>query len=81
MAQRKVQRTKQVQATTKTRAATSASGRLNTVEALRAECERLTAELEAARSEIAELTTQRDGAINRIDWVLDSLKTLLEAES
>jgi predicted RNase H-like nuclease (RuvC/YqgF family) len=81
MAQRKVQRTKQVQATTKTRSGAAASGRPNTVEGLRAECERLTSELEAARAEIAELTSQRDGAINRIDWVLDALETMLEAES
>lgn len=43
---------------------------------LRAKCAALTAELGAARAQIAELEAARRDAINRIDWVLDSLQSL-----
>lgn len=43
-----------------------------------AEIERLNAELAAAQSRIGELERQRDEAINRIDWVIDALKGLIE---
>jgi len=43
---------------------------------LRAERARLGAELEAAQTRIAELEAARVDAINRIDWVIDSLQSL-----
>lgn len=39
------------------------------------------AELEAARRRIIELESMHDLAVNRIDWVLDSLHNLVEQES
>ena len=43
---------------------------------LRAERAALVAELEAAKQRIAALETARAEAINRIDWVIDSLQGL-----
>jgi predicted RNase H-like nuclease (RuvC/YqgF family) len=79
MAQRKLQ-TKQVAPRAKVRVASAGRARPETVEGLRAECERLASELAAAREEIEDLNTRRDSAINRIDWVLDSLNSLPEAD-
>ena len=47
---------------------------------LERERDTLKAELEAARAEIATLQQQRDQIVNRIDWIIDSLHTLLEDE-
>ena len=83
MAERKGQRSGQASA--RVRAASPARGQPdpipNTVAGLRAECARLEAELEAARAEVAELRSRHDDALNRIDWVIDSLNTLAEDES
>ncbi len=61
--------------------APAASGPANDT---RSEIERerdiLKAELETARAEIAALQQQRDQIVNRIDWIIDSLHTLLEDE-
>ena len=51
------------------------------VEALRAECASLKAELTAAREEIARLEKRQELVVNRIDWVIDSLHNLLEDEA
>lgn len=42
---------------------------------------RLEAELAAARKRIAELESMHDDAVNRIDWVIDSLQTLIADQS
>jgi chromosome segregation ATPase len=57
-------------------ASTAARGEAQTVDALRAECERLKAELTQSRAEIADLRERQSQVLNRIDWVLDSLDSL-----
>lgn len=47
-------------------------------ETLMAECRRLRAELATAKTEIRDLQSQRAALVNRIDWVIDSLHTLIE---
>ena len=83
MAERKGQRSGQAGA--RVRAANPARGQADTVPdtvaALRVECARLKADLEAARAEVADLRGRQDDVLNRIDWVLDSLNTLAEDES
>ncbi|CFW99877.1 conserved protein of unknown function [Candidatus Filomicrobium marinum] len=49
--------------------------------ALKKERDSLRAELTAAKKRIAELEAINENAVNRIDWVLDSLHTLLEKKS
>lgn len=53
------------------------SGDLN----LRSENARLRAELATAQQRIAELEQRTADALNRIDWVLDSLHSLRESET
>jgi uncharacterized coiled-coil DUF342 family protein len=76
MAQKKGSRQAQVAA----RASAAGGGvtRLEpqSVEAWRQECDRLRAELQAAREEIATLRSRQEQVLNRIDWVLDSLDSL-----
>lgn len=45
---------------------------------LLAENERLSTELAAAKVRIGELEKQRSDAINRIDWVIDTLQNLVD---
>lgn len=45
--------------------------------ALKAEMERLRAELDAARDAIASLEQARDQALDRIAWITDSLHNLI----
>jgi outer membrane murein-binding lipoprotein Lpp len=66
------------------KSAASSGGLQATVERLEAkvsvlkhERDRMAADLAAARAEIASLEKARRDAINRIDWVIDSLQTLL----
>lgn len=47
---------------------------------LESERERLTAALEKAESRIRALEEGRDQVLNRIDWVIDSLRSLIETE-
>lgn len=42
------------------------------------EIERLRAELETARKRIAELEAQHENLVNRIDWAIDSLHSLID---
>ncbi len=42
------------------------------------EIDRLRAELEAARKRIAELEAQHESLVNRIDWAIDSLHSLID---
>ena len=51
---------------------------IETVASLKQERELLLAKLEAAEKRIAELEANQLAAINRIDWVLDSLATVSE---
>jgi hypothetical protein len=48
--------------------------------ALERECETLRAELEAARTRVASLEKARTEVVNRIDWIVDSLHSLKQAE-
>jgi hypothetical protein len=48
---------------------------------LEEKCKRLEGELAAARERVAELEQLNEEAINRIDWVIDSLQTLLESQT
>jgi hypothetical protein len=48
--------------------------------ALEGECESLRAELEAARVRVASLEKARTEVVNRIDWIVDSLRGLKQAE-
>ncbi len=45
---------------------------------LESERDRLMAELEKAQGRIRELEEGRDQVLNRIDWVIDSLKSLID---
>ncbi len=47
---------------------------------LESERERLTTALEKAESRIRALEEGRDQVLNRIDWVIDSLRSLIETE-
>ena len=51
------------------------------IQALRAERNDLRAELAAAKQRISQLEAINEEAVNRIDWVLDSLHSLLEQQS
>jgi hypothetical protein len=48
------------------------------IQALKAERDDLRTELAAAKQRISELEAVNEAAVNRIDWVLDSLHSLLE---
>ncbi len=47
---------------------------------LESERDRLLAELEKAESRIRALEEGRDQVLNRIDWVIDSLRSLIDTE-
>jgi len=48
------------------------------IKSLERECERLKTQLAEANERIAALEQRRAEAVNRIDWVLDSLHNVLE---
>ena len=48
--------------------------------AMAAERDAALAELAAARAQITALEAARSQAVNRIDWIIDSLKTVIEGE-
>ncbi|MEQ8825866.1 MAG: DUF4164 family protein [Filomicrobium sp.] len=57
----------------------SAMGRLETkVKQLQGERDQLKADLKAAETRIKELEAQQSDAVNRIDWVIDSLHNILD---
>ncbi len=58
-------------------AAVAATGRARTGD-LEAECGRLRAELETAGKRIRALEAQQKQLLDRIDWAIDSLKSLRE---
>ena len=62
------------------RASDSKSLRKPAVEDLAAENDRLRAELAVAQQRIAELEQRTTDALNRIDWVVDSLHNLAQNE-
>ena len=78
MAERKAQRQKQVQPRAKAAVRAVASADPRGPDGWRRECERLRAELQVARDEIAALRSREEQALNRIDWVLDSLNGALQ---
>lgn len=51
------------------------------LKALQGERDGLHSELNAARARIAELEALQKDAVNRIDWVIDSLHNLVEEKS
>lgn len=51
------------------------------VRALQDERDKLREELDEARRTIATLEASQTDAVNRIDWVIDSLHTLIEEKS
>lgn len=51
------------------------------VKSLRNERDTLAKELEAARGQISELESAQTDAINRIDWVIDSLHNLMDQKN
>ena len=48
------------------------------IKSLERECERLKTQLAEANERVAALEQRRAEAVNRIDWVLDSLHNVLE---
>ena len=56
-------------------AAASAAPDTPTIDSLLVEIENLRDELTAAHERIYDLERRRDDVLNRIDWILDSLKT------
>lgn len=81
MAQRKVQRASKGQPRAKSLGKAALRAEPRSSDDWRRECERLKAELEAARQEIASLRARQEQVLNRIDWVLDSLDSLSQSES
>ncbi len=81
MAQTKAQRQKVVGPRVKPSVGTAISAEPHTMEGWRQECERLSAELLAAREEITSLRSRQEQVLNRIDWVLDALDSFPDGES
>jgi hypothetical protein len=77
--QRKGQRSRLAKVHAEPRAGAHKTPRNRTENAMKQECDRLRAELEAARAEIADLRARQTEVLNRIDWVLDALDGLDEA--
>lgn len=81
MAQRAQQKSKPGSARQKPAASSSAAGAREIEErckALERERDELKASLEAARERITALEESRGQIANRIDWVIESLQTLVE---
>lgn len=76
MAQRKVQRQKQVPPRGKAAVRAVVRQEPQNPDGWRRECERLRDELANARDEIAQLRERQEQVLNRIDWVIDSLDSL-----
>lgn len=78
MAERKRQRARQAQPGSRISGALRSAP--ETLAGVCAERDRLRRELEAARAEIEALKDKQKQALDRIDWALDSLKSLAEAD-
>ena len=76
MAPRKAQRQKKAQPRAKAAVKVVARSDPTTLDGWRLECERVRAELQAAREEVAAMRVREEQVLNRIDWVLDSLDGL-----
>ena len=63
--------------TTRTRTTAAPAAKKSAASQLRTERDSLKAKLAAAEARIAELQSQHEEAINRIDWVIDSLQSAL----
>lgn len=84
MAQRKQQRTRSAAAVAPERATRRPAAErrtADTLETLKSERDELKRQLEAAHQRIAALEKQKEDAVNRIDWVIDSLNTLLDSDA
>jgi hypothetical protein len=79
--QRKGQRSKPAKVRATARAGAYKTPGNRSESSLKKECDRLRAELETARAEIAELKLRQAKVLDRIDWVLDSLDGLEEVGS
>jgi hypothetical protein len=80
MAQRKEQRARRPSEREQARAKEGAHGAPESIEALLRERDALRSELLAANTEIAALVARQRNVLNRIDWVIDSLNSLAEAD-
>jgi len=84
MAQRKQQRTRSAAAVSPdrpTRRPAAERRTADTLETLKSERDELKRQLEAAQHRIAALEKQKEEAVNRIDWVIDVLNTLLDSDA
>ena len=84
MAQRKQQRTRSTAAVAPerpTRRPAAERRTADTLETLKSERDELKRQLEAAQQRIAALEKQKEEAVNRIDWVIDSLNSLLDSDA
>ncbi len=85
MAERNARKAKgqltQRSAKARTPAKTAAQRSAARVKSLEQECDRLKAQLALAKERIADLEESRVKAVNRIDWVIDSLQSVLETEA
>lgn len=59
----------------------SAERQAQRIKALERERDRLRAQLKEAEERIARLQESRSEAVNRIDWVIDSLHNLIESDA
>jgi septal ring factor EnvC (AmiA/AmiB activator) len=60
-------------------AAATADSQAQRIKTLERECERLKGKLAEAEERFAGLEERRTEAVNRIDWVIDSLHNVLES--
>jgi len=81
MAQRKQQGTRRSPVRVQARAPERARPAPESVEDLVRERDRLRAELLAANAQIAALVARQNNVLNRIDWVIDHLATIVEGEA
>ena len=76
-ARAKTKRTKPAPA--RARKKSAATTKKPTIAELQRECDSLQTKLKAAQARILELEKLNEDSVNRIDWVIDSLQTALDA--
>jgi predicted nucleic acid-binding Zn-ribbon protein len=81
MAQRKAERARTAVRRAPARKAERRAAEQETLASVRAERDRLRMELEAARARIAGLEQRQREVLNRIDWIVDSLNSLMEGRT